>query len=134
MHCHDQFPRRDQAKPTCESLVSRISRSNGFVMYSSAPASIAARICAMSFSVVQKTIFGRRPSGSAEMARRKSMPLITRSEEHTSELQSLMRISYAVFCLKKKKKDTTQHTDRSIIPKYDKYRQKSTQKKLIIKT
>src|SRR3546814_6001815 len=32
-----------------------------------------------------------------------------RSEEHTSELQSLMRISYAVFCLKKKKKTTT-HT------------------------
>src|SRR3546814_12340214 len=29
---------------------------------------------------------------------------IGRSEEHTSELQSLMRISYAVFCLKKKKK------------------------------
>src|SRR3546814_8856808 len=32
----------------------------------------------------------------------------TRSEEHTSELQSLMRISYAVFCLKKKKKNTKQ--------------------------
>src|SRR3546814_7339620 len=30
-----------------------------------------------------------------------------RSEEHTSELQSLMRISYAVFCLKKNKQDTT---------------------------
>src|SRR3546814_4473877 len=30
-----------------------------------------------------------------------------RSEEHTSELQSLMRISYAVFCLKKKKKKET---------------------------
>src|SRR3546814_4959908 len=30
-----------------------------------------------------------------------------RSEEHTSELQSLMRISYAVFCLKKKKQATT---------------------------
>src|SRR3546814_3915612 len=30
--------------------------------------------------------------------------LVLRSEEHTSELQSLMRISYAVFCLKKKKK------------------------------
>src|SRR3546814_6074013 len=29
-----------------------------------------------------------------------------RSEEHTSELQSIMRISYAVFCLKKKKKNT----------------------------
>src|SRR3546814_7567225 len=32
---------------------------------------------------------------------------ITRSEEHTSELQSLMRNSYAVFCLKKKKRYTT---------------------------
>src|SRR3546814_5276095 len=32
------------------------------------------------------------------------MPYPIRSEEHTSELQSLMRISYAVFCLKKKKK------------------------------
>src|SRR3546814_3161016 len=31
-------------------------------------------------------------------------PEVVRSEEHTSELQSLMRISYAVFCLKKKKK------------------------------
>src|SRR3546814_9432616 len=33
---------------------------------------------------------------------------IARSEEHTSELQSLMRISYAVFCLKKKKKHRNQ--------------------------
>src|SRR3546814_5243383 len=37
----------------------------------------------------------------------------TRSEEHTSELQSLMRISYAVFCLKKKKKKKKQiHTEK----------------------
>src|SRR3546814_1034917 len=35
-----------------------------------------------------------------------------RSEEHTSELQSLMRISYAVFCLKHKKKEKTKHTDK----------------------
>src|SRR3546814_7312832 len=34
----------------------------------------------------------------------KLQKLETRSEEHTSELQSLMRISYAVFCFKKKKK------------------------------
>src|SRR3546814_10192883 len=33
-----------------------------------------------------------------------------RSEEHTSELQSLMRISYAVFCLKKKKQTPQKHT------------------------
>src|SRR3546814_6135456 len=46
-----------------------------------------------------------------------------RSEEHTSELQSLMRISYAVFCLKKKKKTqstniptTTQHSTINHIP------------------
>src|SRR3546814_10224916 len=34
-----------------------------------------------------------------------------RSEEHTSELQSLMRISYAVFCLKKKNKKNIKHTE-----------------------
>src|SRR3546814_3258386 len=37
---------------------------------------------------------------------RQRNPRVRRSEEHTSELQSLMRISYAVFCLKKKIKDT----------------------------
>src|SRR3546814_12469129 len=37
-----------------------------------------------------------------------------RSEEHTSELQSLMRISYAVFCLKKKTTNTSKHTDTSL--------------------
>src|SRR3546814_3100461 len=36
---------------------------------------------------------------------------VRRSEEHTSELQSLMRISYAVFCLKKKKKLQTSTND-----------------------
>src|SRR3546814_6263585 len=39
-------------------------------------------------------------------ARRRVDPEGIRSEEHTSELQSLMRISYAVFCLKKKKQNT----------------------------
>src|SRR3546814_3164902 len=38
---------------------------------------------------------------------------LTRSEEHTSELQSLMRISYAVFCLKKKKKQANKLTNKS---------------------
>src|SRR3546814_4407467 len=36
-------------------------------------------------------------------------PQRVRSEEHTSELQSLMRISYAVFCLKKKKQQEQRH-------------------------
>src|SRR3546814_8312002 len=38
------------------------------------------------------------------------LSVLTRSEEHTSELQSLMRISYAVFCLKKKKNNRQQKT------------------------
>src|SRR3546814_3412818 len=39
-----------------------------------------------------------------------------RSEEHTSELQSLMRLSYAVFCLKKKKQTLTRHGQPSSHP------------------
>src|SRR3546814_10906547 len=48
------------------------------------------------------TVFGcaAPDSGNADI-------LAMRSEEHTSEIQSLMRISYAVFCLKKKKKKRT---------------------------
>src|SRR3546814_3725246 len=42
----------------------------------------------------------RRQRGGAAVV----MGALSRSEEHTSELQSLMRISYAVFCLEKKKK------------------------------
>src|SRR3546814_10246058 len=38
---------------------------------------------------------------------------VARSEEHTSELQSLMRISYAVFCLKKKKTKTNNNHNQS---------------------
>src|SRR3546814_6396441 len=48
-----------------------------------------------------------RPVRSRDAARHPSAALEIRSEEHTSELQSLMRISYAVFCLTKKKKQYT---------------------------
>src|SRR3546814_1474351 len=41
--------------------------------------------------------------GGADRAADAGRSAVLRSEEHTSELQSLMRISYAVFCLKKKK-------------------------------
>src|SRR3546814_7394739 len=55
------------------------------------------------------------PPDSARFVEQRWMPLVrdrcvvamTRSEEHTSELQSLMRLSYAVFCLKKKTNQTT---------------------------
>src|SRR3546814_2573076 len=62
--------------------------------------------------------------GSKRM-RRRSCGAGLRSEEHTSELQSLMRISYAVFCLKKKKQHTTQidktivHTSTSTTSQYE---------------
>src|SRR3546814_10509190 len=46
---------------------------------------------------------GRRPPVSRQRPRAHPIDWQERSEEHTSELQSLMRISYAVFCLKKKK-------------------------------
>src|SRR3546814_9022135 len=49
-------------------------------------------------------------------SRNRATPTIgvpARSEEHTSELQSLMRISYAVFCLKKKKNQQSQHQHRN---------------------
>src|SRR3546814_7437008 len=45
-----------------------------------------------------------RPMMRAGEAPMSCAAVVKRSEEHTSELQSLMRISYAVFCLKKKKK------------------------------
>src|SRR3546814_2293068 len=46
----------------------------------------------------QRAASNRQPAAAEDESRSR-----TRSEEHTSELQSLMRISYAVFCLKKKK-------------------------------
>src|SRR3546814_3706656 len=46
---------------------------------------------------------GVRQCGHHSHSRAIGRPFRARSEEHTSELQSLMRISYAVFCLKKKK-------------------------------
>src|SRR3546814_10762367 len=53
-----------------------------------------------SWFIARRETRGRLPAGSSGSKRD---ALIWRSEEHTSELQSLMRISYAVFCLKKKK-------------------------------
>src|SRR3546814_7516714 len=76
------------------------------------------RRCAPSTTVCT----GVRPGGSSSMADTSrsayaaianvcGMGVAVRSEEHTSELQSLMRISYAVFCLKKKIKQLTRQTE-----------------------
>src|SRR3546814_9169750 len=63
---------------------------------------------------IARRVTGRAGLGKAQVALVAMRPngevvaMIGRSEEHTSELQSLMRISYAVFCLKKKKNTTNQ--------------------------
>src|SRR3546814_7593091 len=55
---------------------------------------------AMEAAIAGKHIYMQKPTSLTIQEGR-----MMRSEEHTSELQSLMRISYAVFCLKKKKKN-----------------------------
>src|SRR3546814_3387956 len=65
--------------------------------------------CEEGYDVIVATSFGYGPAVLAVAPQFPDVQFIhisgyqTRSEEHTSELQSLMRISYAVFCLKKKK-------------------------------
>src|SRR3546814_3636754 len=68
--------------------------------------------------LLAKMPFLTRPSSSAGSSLPPRMKVLVirgigRSEEHTSELQSLMRISYAVFCLKKKHKQHNQPKHRS---------------------
>src|SRR3546814_3577607 len=68
-----------------------------------------------SLRVVEQAIPGSQRESQVERKpqlidrRRRCNRRDRRSEEHTSELQSLMRISYAVFCLKKKQKTDTDH-------------------------
>src|SRR3546814_1805948 len=61
--------------------------------------------CASAGTIAATGTRSLRPWAKLSLAFEKR-PATPRSEEHTSELQSLMRISYAVFCLKKKKKKT----------------------------
>src|SRR3546814_2041634 len=75
------------------SMWRRPSASNGWKIESVSPSNSSGRTRNFSHSSILKTgvAFTHLPSRNS------------RSEEHTSELQSLMRISYAVFCLKKKR-------------------------------
>src|SRR3546814_9930929 len=83
------------------------------------PASASAKLPTRSMTSVEGTLDGQpfqatlEPDGQGSHWLKVPKALReARSEEHTSELQSLMRISYAVFCLKKKKITTNkkQHT------------------------
>src|SRR3546814_5193894 len=58
------------------------------------------------YGVVRRPHHSRHPSSDPSVAESCRTIINVRSEEHTSELQSLMRTSYAVFCLKKKNTST----------------------------
>src|SRR3546814_3253936 len=82
----------------CRTIWMSIIRSGSF------PESVMLRhLKRLAHRQAERTQFGQRVLGIAMMHERPTgfFPEM-RSEEHTSELQSLMRISYAVFCLKKK--------------------------------
>src|SRR3546814_2301044 len=64
--------------------------------------------CLKVYMVMTDRVGGDSPQLLAAPSQGRSVETI-RSEEHTSELQSLMRISYAVFCLKKKNKHKITH-------------------------
>src|SRR3546814_4420960 len=80
---------------------------NGLLVPPGDPKALARAILAIlrdedRYAAMSKASAERSRAFSLESCARAHMKLYARSEEHTSELQSLMRISYAVFCLKKK--------------------------------
>src|SRR3546814_4449401 len=84
--------------------------AKGFVFMDSPgydPCSITGQVASgcnvVSFTTGRGSVYGCKPAPSLKLATNTTM--YNRSEEHTSELQSLMRISYAVFCLKTKTRE-----------------------------
>src|SRR3546814_3184739 len=127
--CHAQQSRRDRQDADgahqCDGLA---LHPGGFPPHSSLPSHLCPQ-CPSGFSTTTFTVIvplvpksnvrskespsaiGRFRSDNQRCARQGARASGLRSEEHTSELQSLMRISYAVFCLKKKKKKETKKYD-----------------------
>src|SRR3546814_1799754 len=75
---------------------------------------VAASPCALAIATPSAVLSGvaRAARGGVLIKGGGPLEMLGRSEEHTSELQSLMRTSYAVFCLKKKKRNTSKHQHR----------------------
>src|SRR3546814_10435275 len=92
-HVHSGIGGRFEEKNLCVRLDCRFPRV------------IVARVDTGRFDTEFREQCIRQPAAGAEQ-RPPGDDVISRSEEHTSELQSLMRISYAVFCLKNKKTHT----------------------------
>src|SRR3546814_10617680 len=96
----------DWSSDVCSSDLVDFSSRALRIVFSSQPTEPATRVGPCS---AQRSTSGLLKSSRASysvsgtIGGRTLLRLVMRSEEHTSELQSLMRISYAVFCLKKKK-------------------------------
>src|SRR3546814_4443385 len=93
---------------TCDPLPNAGSMLSTIVVQNSAPS----RMPPISGATSWLKVF----AGETNHCRRKYHTEAKRSEEHTSELQSLMRISYAVFCLKKKKKQKNKKQYTKVTP------------------
>src|SRR3546814_8856487 len=98
---------RRRVLPCPMPLIAKAKRHDGMgsALHSRAPRKLAGR-----WQLPPHPFYRTQPVKSAAYNERLG-PRVAgggRSEEHTSELQSLMRISYAVFCLQKKKKKRTQ--------------------------
>src|SRR3546814_2045572 len=98
-----------RSNPRTGAPVLRLVSVSGRNVAGGLPDPRPARVLCLLRSLLGRHVFPDRSLGA--WRRWPVGPKILRSEEHTSELQSLMRISYAVFCLKKKNKHIKQHTD-----------------------
>src|SRR3546814_8455117 len=94
--CHANLRHGDLAQPSCNAGEEQVPRrmAKGVIDH----------LEPVKINEKQRRVTARRPRGKQTLyLSTETGPVGERSEEHTSELQSLMRISYAVFCLKKNK-------------------------------
>src|SRR3546814_3754896 len=90
------------SSPRLRTLLEELRQRYKFIVLNTAPilpVRDAKLLAAQADEVLMIAHWAKTPPDAVRSATR----ILGRSEEHTSELQSLMRISYAVFCLKKKK-------------------------------
>src|SRR3546814_6521260 len=94
----------------------RSTRTDTLFPYTTLFRSIGEDALEVSLQPAQRRLLARQAEQFGTHVDKEFHPVRKRSEEHTSELQSLMRISYAVFCLKKK---NTQKTLTKTMPEHN---------------
>src|SRR3546814_8281528 len=109
----------DWSSDVCSSELDRLFSTAGiFSFCGRGRAKSISWACRTTISSASATPVWRAKINAVEVSRNRFIDCIDlRSEEHTSELQSLMRISYAVFCLKKKTTTTTSNNSPHRIPR-----------------